>query len=105
MFLIQILLPASAGPAHERGGIARTRAELVERFGGVTAYTQTPAEGEWRASDGRLAEDTVALVEVVAPAFDREWWKDYAKTLARRFSQEAVHIRALRIELLDPESA
>jgi hypothetical protein len=105
VFLIQILLPASAAPAHERGGIARTRAELVERFGGVTAYTQTPAEGEWRATDGHVTEDRVALVEVVAPAFDREWWKRYATTLARRFSEEAVHIRALPMELLDPESA
>ena len=104
MFLIQLLLPAIATPATEDGGIARTRAELVERFGGVTAYAWTPADGEWRDERGRTAEDKVVLVEVVARAFERAWWEDYASRLAKRFAQHAVHIRAIRVQMIDPKA-
>ena len=41
------------------------------------------------------------MVEVVADLFDRAWWRTYAATLATRFRQESVHVRALPVELLD----
>jgi len=106
VFLIQILLPAQDGSASGgEGRVAQTRAELVERFGGVTAYTQTPAHGEWTDPRGRRTADAVVMVEVVAPAFDRAWWSGYAGTLARRFQQDAIHLRALHVEMLDPDAA
>jgi hypothetical protein len=42
---------------------------------------------------------------VVAPRFDRAWWREYTGRLARRFAQEAIHVRALQVEVLDPDAA
>ena len=108
MHLIQLLLPATSGAsasaaADDAGTL--TRRELVERFGGLTAYVRTPAHGVWTSPEGAREHDDVVMVEVVAETFDREWWRTYAGRLARRFAQEAIHVRALPIEVLDPESA
>jgi hypothetical protein len=102
VFLIQTLVPLDAGNASMDDDVRRTRGELVERFGGVTAYVQTPARGEWTTPDGRRERDQVVLVEVVVRELDRVWWRAYAETLSRRFNQNAVHIRALQIEVIDP---
>ena len=98
-YLIQILLPL---PVRAVGapdaGFAQTRAELVERYDGVTAYLRSPAHGAWIAPDGRVERDEVVMVEVVTETFDRAWWRAYAQQLADRFRQEAIHIRALSAE-------
>ena len=100
-FLVQILLPRRTdGDADARdAGFAQTRAELVERYDGVTAYLRSPAQGAWTAPDGRIERDEVVMIEVVTDRFEREWWRAYAEKLARRFQQEAIHIRALPAEV------
>jgi hypothetical protein len=102
MVLIQLLLPI-VGDAHS--AVSETRRELAERFNGLTAYLRTPATGLWTAPDGHKERDEVVMVEVVTSSFDRSWWRQYARTLAARFHQEAIHVRALTIELLDEEGA
>ncbi len=99
MYLIQILLPRSPGESgvpDPRFG--ETRAELMEAFEGVTAYIRSPAVGLWTAPDGRVERDDVVMVEVLTDSFDRDWWRRYATTLAGRFAQEEIHIRALPAE-------
>ena len=106
MFLIQLLLPVVRSPGDGQAAqVSRTRTELIERFGGVTAYVQSPALGEWTAPEGDREQDRVILVEIVAPVFDRAWWRGYARLLASRFDQQTIHVRALVIELLDPDAA
>ena len=53
MYLVQLLLPLydNDGQAFDASEYVRLRAELADRFGGVTAYTRAPARGVWR---GRL---------------------------------------------------
>jgi hypothetical protein len=102
MVLIQLLLPASGeadGDCLEP--LAQTRRELADRFTGITAYVRSPAKGLWTAPDGGIEHDDVVMVEVVTDAFDRAWWRTYAATLAKRFRQESIHLRALPVELLD----
>jgi hypothetical protein len=41
------------------------------------------------------------MVEVVTETFDRNWWRAYAATLAERFAQDVIHVRALPIEMTD----
>jgi len=82
-----------------------TARELGETFGGLTAYTRSPAKGLWTSPEGRTEEDDVVMIEVVTERFDRPWWKQYSATLAARFGQDAIHVRALPIELLDPEAS
>jgi hypothetical protein len=102
MVLIQLLLPADgAASAEGLAPLAETRRELAERFKGLTAYVRSPAKGLWTAPDGRREQDDVVMVEVVTDRFDRAWWRSYAATLAERFRQESIHVRALPVELLD----
>jgi hypothetical protein len=99
--LIQILLPTQsrdgANVAPEQ--FARVRVELTERFGGVTAYSRSPATGLWkRDEDDAIERDQVIMVEVVVEVFDRDWWTGYREQLEQRFGQEEVHARVLAME-------
>ena len=98
--LIQILLPihfcdGSNVPAEL---FWQVRAELTERFGGVTAYSRSPATGLWKRTEAEIERDQVIMIEVVADVFDREWWSQYRERLEQRFGQEEVHARALTVE-------
>lgn len=108
MVLIQVLLPTTfpkgAASRDASAEISETRRELAERFEGLTAYVRSPAKGTWTAPDGDTAHDDVVMVEVVTDRFDRGWWRTYADTLATRFKQEVVHVRAITIELLDEKA-
>lgn len=104
MFLIQLLLPSPReGIAADRR-LDETRRELVARFGGATAYLRAAASGDWTSADGSRQRDTLVMVEVVAERFERDWWRPYARTLAARFDQEVVHIRATVVEMLDEDA-
>ena len=50
---------------------------------------------------GHAEQDDVVMVEVVTTSFDRAWWHTYAATLATRFGQESIHVRAVTVEMLD----
>ena len=102
MVLIQLLLPTSgARLAGADAPLAETRRELTDQFSGLTAYVRSPAKGSWTASDGHTEEDEVVMVEIVTETFDRAWWRSYAATLAVRFDQESIHVRALPVDMLD----
>ena len=105
MVLIQVLLPTGATPAHALATLTETRRELADRFSGLTAYLRSPAKGFWTAPDGRTEQDDVVMVEVVTDSFDRSWWRMYAATLAERFGQESIHVRAVPVEMLDEGSS
>jgi hypothetical protein len=100
MHLIQILLPIQArdGSPLPAALFARVRTELTEQFGGVTAYSRSPATGLWKRDDEAIERDQVIMVEVVVDTFDREWWQRYRAQLEVRFGQEEVHVRALAME-------
>ena len=102
MHLIQLLLPTrSPDGAPLSEAVTRTRDELVQQFGGATAYLRSPAAGAWTAPGGDIEEDAVVMVEVVADQFDQAWWRLFADRLKRRFDQQAMHIRATVIEVLE----
>ena len=102
MVLIQLLLPTTRVPKTDvMAIIAETRRELATQFHGVTAYVRSPAQGLWSAPDGHTEADDVVMVEVVTQQFERPWWRAYAAMLAERLRQDAIHVRALPVELLD----
>ncbi len=103
MYLIQFLLPLrdNEGRAFSRADFERVRTELTERFGGVTAFLQAPAQGAWKDEEaGETTRDEVVLYEVMAEELERAWWKDYRAQLEQRFRQEAILVRAQRVEML-----
>ena len=101
-WLVQILLPLydNAGTRFGEAPFARTRGELLDAFGGVTAYQRAPARGLWKTDDGEVARDDVAVFEVMAPDLDRAWWDRYRRELEGRFKQDTIVIRALMHEVL-----
>lgn len=102
MFLIQVLLPLRDNSGHpfDSGAFDQVRTELVERFGGVTAFLRSPAEGAWKQSDGRTNRDEVVIFEVITEPVDRSWWAEYRKTLTRRFRQEELIVLSTAVERL-----
>ena len=102
MHLIQLFLPLrdNAGTAFAKADFDAVRAELTERFGGVTAFIRAPAAGAWEDDRGRVQCDELLLFEVMADTVDRAWWTAYREELQRRFRQEEVLARATPAERL-----
>lgn len=101
MHLVQILLPlyTHAGERVAQTVFAAVRQELVDRFGGLTAYSRAPARGLWDDA-GSVEHDDLVVYEVMAAELDRSWWAAYREELAARFGQKELVVRAQPIELL-----
>ena len=100
MYLTQILLPLYDGRGRRitRAAFAEVKETLTKRFGGVTAYTQAPAEGAWRVR-GRTDRDDIITFEVMSKKADARWWKTYKEALEARFGQEWIVVRSIRCTL------
>ena len=100
-YLVQLLLPVQDNDGHRFGEevFAATRAELVEHFGGVTAYLRAPARGLWKAAGG-VDLDDIVMLEVMTETLDRTWWSRYREQVRIRFKQDELVIRALPIDRL-----
>jgi hypothetical protein len=101
MHLIQLLLPLYGRDGQKLGpqAFAQTRSEIVERFGGLTAYTRAPASGLWQEDDGATVHDELVIYEVMSQDFDEAWWKSYRALLERRFDQEQLVARAQQVQV------
>ena len=101
MYLIQILLPLYDNEGHDfkHQTYERLRDELTKKFGGVTAFLSSPAEGRWK-DGGEISRDEIVLFEVMTEELDRRWWQNFRAELESRFRQEKMIVRAIRIELL-----
>lgn len=102
MHVIEIFLPLKRndGSDQPRALFAGVREELVERFGGLTAFSRAPAEGLWEDEDGGVDRDQIVIFEVVADELDRKWWTDFRKRLDQDFVQDEILIRASPSERL-----
>lgn len=101
MHLIQILLPVrdNNGDPQPHDLLTAVRHELTARFGGLTAFTRSPAEGTWNGA-GETTFDDIVVIEVMADTVDRAWWVAYRSSLEERFRQKAVIVRSSLIDLL-----
>jgi len=63
MYVTEIFLPLydNEGRAFARGEFDRARRELTDRFGGVTAFTRSPAEGVWKEG-GEETRDQITSI-------------------------------------------
>jgi hypothetical protein len=69
--------------------------ELVEQFGGVTAYARSPAQGLWEQG-GQQQEDAIVIFEVMAPEVDKAWWRKFRNRVESLLRQEEILIRSSR---------
>ena len=99
--MIEILLPLAdnEGESFEAGLFAKVREELIDHFGGLTAFTRSPAEGLWEQK-GERSRDEIIIFEVMADWIDRSWWRTYRAELERRFRQDEIMIRAREVDRL-----
>src|SRR3954470_21278800 len=101
MHLVQILLRL-----HENNGqlfyaekYAQVRQQLTERFGGLTAFTRSPAQGT-TTENGKPVHDEIVVFEVMTEALDVSWWGSYRLCLEREFRQDQIVVRASTVTLL-----
>jgi hypothetical protein len=94
MQLIQILLPLNTEDETSRERIDQVREDLTRRFGGLTLYRNSPAEGLWKEGN-TVEEDAIIVAEVMTDELDRDWWSSYRTELERRFKQDKIIICAI----------
>lgn len=101
MYLVEMLLPMrdNEGRPFAPEIFQSLRNELIERYGGVTAFTRAPAEGETKAGND-IVHDDIVVLEVMTHEIDREWWRQYRERLERAFEQDEVVVRATAFERL-----
>jgi len=101
MWSVEIFLPLAdnQGARFPAALFAAEREVLVERFGGLTAFTRAPADGIWRDGADR-AEDDIVIFDVLAGQLDPDWWRRYREHLERVFHQDAILIKATKIDRL-----
>lgn len=101
MYLVQILLPLSDNKGHRFGSAeyGRVRAEMTKHFGGITSFTRAPARGTW-TEGGHSEHDDLVVFEVMTRELDHRWWEDYRAELERRFMQETIVMRGIKVEML-----
>jgi hypothetical protein len=101
MHLVQLLLPLynNSGIQFEQKLYTDVRNELVDRFGGITAYTRAPVHGLWQESE-QLVRDDLIIYEIMVEKLEEEWWRGYREILENRFQQQSLVVRAHQILLL-----
>ncbi|MDP8912451.1 MAG: hypothetical protein M3N39_02605 [Pseudomonadota bacterium] len=101
MHVIEILLPLRDNGGRPFGPelFGGVRRELVERFGGLTAFTRSPAEGLWDEGGG-TARDEIVIFEVMTSTLERGWWANYRSQLEESFAQDVILIRASEVTQL-----
>jgi hypothetical protein len=99
--LIHILLPLydNTGNRFHPKVYSKVRADLIERFGGLTAYSRAPAEGLWD-SGSETKRDDIVVFEVMIEHFEPHWWRDYRAQLEGLFRQNEIIVRAQSCERL-----
>jgi hypothetical protein len=78
----------------------RIQAELTDRFGGVTSFLRSPADGAWKPSGKEVVHDRVAIFEVMVDDVDTAWWRSYRHTLEKEFEQQHILARLYQVTVL-----
>lgn len=102
MKLVQLLLPLydQSGNAFDSSFYEQVKKELTARFGGLTAYTRSPATGTWKKEGEGVVKDDIYVYEVMTEWIDTEYWKTYKSKLLQTFEQDELIIRVSEIYLL-----
>jgi hypothetical protein len=102
MELIQIFpsISDNKGKAFPFRKFEQFKERLVNKFGGVTAFLNSPGEGMWREAPENFIKDNVVTLEVMSETLDRDWWNDYKEELETGFGQEEIVSGKIPIEIL-----
>ncbi|MBV8326653.1 inorganic diphosphatase [Chryseobacterium sp.] len=100
--LVRVFVPLSdaEGKAFPGKLYKEINKKLTADFGGVTVYSQSPANGIWKDKKDKEVKDHIIIYEVMIPEIDRKYWKAYKQKLEKRFRQRDIIIRQSEIGLL-----
>ena len=100
--LIQLLLPVADNNAspYPEAVLEGVKEALVEKFGGVTAFSRSPAQGVWAPAAAQEQHDDVVIVEVMADSVDDSWWAQLRKRLEQQLNQQEIVLRVFPIRTL-----
>lgn len=99
-YVIQIFLPLKATPAPP-GAASRLRQQLTEKFGGVTAFTRSPARGAWRNPENTVEMDDIVVIETMADSIDHAFWRQLRADLMRELDERDILIRAHEVQKIE----
>lgn len=99
MHLVQVFFPLTTAPERENA-LREVRQMLIDRFGGVTAFTRAPADGAWRDSNDRVEHDQIVILETMVETLDPAWWRQIRTDLETRLGEEEILIRSHPIQKL-----
>lgn len=102
MFVVELFIPLEKpdGTPTSAATLERIKAELTDRFGGVTAFLQSPAEGAWKPESRTIIHDRVAIFEVMVRDVDTAWWRSYRQQLEAELEQEQILARLYQVTVL-----
>lgn len=100
MHLVQLLLPVTDDGERFADVHRKLRDALASRFGGVTAYSRSPAQGVWKPEGRGAVHDDEILLEVVVEHLQAEWWRELRHRLERALDQESIIIRTSAIQII-----
>ena len=101
MFVVELFLPLSKSDGSPiPADFDRIRDELTDRFGGVTTFLRSPAEGAWKPSQRTVVPDEVAIFEVMVANVDTAWWHSYRQSLEKELQQEQILARLYQVTVL-----
>lgn len=100
--LVSVFIPLSDAEDHDfpKKLFKEVNKKLTADFGGVTVYSQAPANGIWKDQKDKVVNDKIIIYEVMAPEIDRKYWKVYRQKLEKLFNQKDIVIRQCEIGLL-----
>ena len=96
--LVQILLPITKD-SRSSSVFENLAQELTGRFGGVTNYVRSPAEGRWKTAN-KVEHDEIIVMEVMVDEIDRPYWLDLRGRLERELEQAEIVIRCQRMDFI-----
>jgi hypothetical protein len=94
---VPCLTTTVGGPAH--GDNLHVRQFALDLKGLRYRCHGCPAFAGAQEGSGTKRDDIVVL-EVMTDQLDREWWRSYRRDLERAFRQEAIVVRAQKMDLL-----
>ena len=102
MFVVELFIPLEKpdGTAVPVNVFERIKTELTERFGGVTAHLQSPAEGAWKPEAEDVIHDRIAIFEVMVEDVDTAWWRDHRHRLEVELDQHRILARLHQVTVL-----
>lgn len=101
MHLVEILLPLNDNEwrPFDSEKFSAVHERLTERFGGLTAFTRSPAQDTTREGD-KTVHDEIIVFEVLTETLDQQWWMSYRRRLETDFQQDKIIVRASAVTLL-----